>query len=180
MWIRGHGHGRRVAGLLDVFPVPDPAGGSNGVSNARYDESVAFCTGEQSLPNRRWCAGLILVIVAALPLWCAWAPATVSTACDDLLDQLNDLSFLGAAASLWKEPPRFLSVRRQLRCREFGAPEPGDAPAAQPDEPDARPGARVPGGRHGDRQAHARDDGRWASLSLGRPSRGYLPDSGVF
>ena len=44
-----------------------------------------------------WRAGVILVVVAAVPVLCAWAPATVSTACDDLLDQLNDLSFLGAA-----------------------------------------------------------------------------------
>ena len=52
------------------------------------------------------------MVVAALPVLCAWAPATVSTACDDLLDQLNDLSFLGAAtASLWKQPYRLLSAR---------------------------------------------------------------------
>ena len=107
-----------------------------------------------------WRAGVILVVVAALPVLCAWAPATVSTACDDLLDQLNDLSFLGAANL---ETAVSIAECAALHCREFGAPDASDAPATQPDEPDAGPGARVPGGRHGDRQAHARNDGRWAS-----------------
>ncbi len=34
----------------------------------------------------------------AIPFFLAWGPATVSSACDDLLDQLNDLSFLGTVA----------------------------------------------------------------------------------
>ncbi len=36
-----------------------------------------------------------LPIIAVLPLMIAWAPATVSSACDDLLNQLTDISFLG-------------------------------------------------------------------------------------
>lgn len=36
-----------------------------------------------------------LLVFFAIPFYLAWGPATVSSACDDLLDQLNDLSFLG-------------------------------------------------------------------------------------
>lgn len=38
---------------------------------------------------------IALPIIALLPLMIALAPATVSSACDDMLDQLNDISFLG-------------------------------------------------------------------------------------
>ena len=37
----------------------------------------------------------ILLAFLAIPFYLAWGPATVSSACDDLLDQLNDLSFVG-------------------------------------------------------------------------------------
>ena len=37
----------------------------------------------------------ILLAFFAIPFYLAWGPATVSSACDDLLDQLNDLSFVG-------------------------------------------------------------------------------------
>ena len=35
------------------------------------------------------------VVLLLIPLGIVWAPASVSTACDDLLKQLNLLSFLG-------------------------------------------------------------------------------------
>ena len=34
-------------------------------------------------------------MTAAIPMMIAYAPASVSTSCDKMLDQLNDISFLG-------------------------------------------------------------------------------------
>ena len=42
-----------------------------------------------------WVKLAILLIFFAIPFYLAWGPAAVSSACDDLLDQLNDLSFVG-------------------------------------------------------------------------------------
>jgi hypothetical protein len=42
-----------------------------------------------------WVVVLIASITLMLPLTILKMPATVSSACDDLLDQLNDISFLG-------------------------------------------------------------------------------------
>ena len=39
--------------------------------------------------------GGVCVLTTTLPLCVLWAPAAVSSVCDDLLDQLNDISFLG-------------------------------------------------------------------------------------
>ena len=38
---------------------------------------------------------IALVAIAVFPVMTALAPATVSSTCDDLLNQLNDISFLG-------------------------------------------------------------------------------------
>eukprot|EP01048_Picozoa_sp_COSAG05_P020783 COSAG05_NODE_3633_length_1945_cov_0.862947_3_plen_67_part_00 len=46
-----------------------------------------------SLPSASLRTGCILV--QTIPLQIAYAPAEVSTACDDLLEQLNEISFLG-------------------------------------------------------------------------------------
>jgi hypothetical protein len=35
------------------------------------------------------------MLTAAVPMMVAYAPASVSSSCDDMLDQLNDISFLG-------------------------------------------------------------------------------------
>jgi hypothetical protein len=45
-----------------------------------------------------WCVArwVTILIFFAIPVYLAWGPATVSAACDDLLDQLNDLTFLGS------------------------------------------------------------------------------------
>jgi len=40
--------------------------------------------------------GVVCVLVTTLPVMILWAPAAVSSTCDDLLDQLNDISFLGS------------------------------------------------------------------------------------
>ena len=37
-------------------------------------------------------------VIAALPLCIAYAPARVSSSCDDLMDQLNEISFIGDKA----------------------------------------------------------------------------------
>jgi hypothetical protein len=56
---------------------------------------------------------VIVVCVAAVPILMLWQPATVSSACDDLLDQLNDISFLGNV--LHKDRCTHLSVRNTVR-----------------------------------------------------------------
>jgi len=38
---------------------------------------------------------LVCVLTTTLPLGILWAPASVSSVCDDLHDQINDISFLG-------------------------------------------------------------------------------------
>lgn len=38
---------------------------------------------------------IALVVIAVFPVMTALAPAAVSSACDDLLNQLNDISFIG-------------------------------------------------------------------------------------
>jgi hypothetical protein len=44
-----------------------------------------------------WCVAKWVTTLTffAIPFYLAWGPATVSSACDDLVDQLNELSFVG-------------------------------------------------------------------------------------
>lgn len=48
-----------------------------------------------AVATHSWATAVVAILTLVLPLRMLNMPATVSSACDDLLDQLNDISFLG-------------------------------------------------------------------------------------
>lgn len=57
--------------------------------------SFALCLVPTSVASQHTAMSCGLAVCASFPLLTAIAPANVSSSCDDLLNQLNDISFLG-------------------------------------------------------------------------------------